>query len=288
MNTAHVAEATDEFKDSTAAADACCDHLKSSHRKEFTLPTSHLEEQYTYIARSSVFARLDKRKPLERPLPSHLYDWLGPQAAAWRSDRPLKLLEVYCGDASNLSKLAQRKFPEQVLRIGLQTGQDLMKPGHRKKLYELMEWARPEHTHVAWPCKGLGGFNRINLAKLYSTASATAAEARSESTVHLKVFEHLAHLATDYLLGISGENPQGSDAWKMLSSALQKWPRERPVTNARLVCTTQQVHHLVTIRSQPLSSRIAPPCCTGCDDAALASPTGTVTAYCRATTRAVA
>ena len=158
--------------------------LKSSLFPEFTLPLEHLEEQYTYIARSSTFARLETRKPLERPLPTHLYDWLGPQAAAWRSDKPLALLEVYCGARSNLTKVAQRSCEGRVLRIGLDHGQDFLKPKHRKNLYELAEWARAEHTHVAWPYKGLGGFNRINMAKTYSTASATAIEARQESTIH--------------------------------------------------------------------------------------------------------
>lgn len=162
MNPAHVVAPTNKFDNSTAAADACCGYLKRPHFTsrfpEIFLPTTHLEEQYlTLRGVMAMHARLAAGSRLS----DH---FLHICTTGWA--RKL-LLEVHCGEEPNLRKVALRSCGGgPVLRIGLDHGQDLLKPAHRKKLYELAEWARPDHIHGAWPRMALGDvFNRINLTK---------------------------------------------------------------------------------------------------------------------------
>ena len=160
------------------------------------------------------------------PLPRRLRDWLGPQAGKLVKGQRLDLLEVYCGSSSQLTTLVEQNGGI-ALRIGLDSGHDLLDRKQRRLLEETMEHLKPRHSHVAFPCKGLGAWNKINAAsKRSASARQTAHDERLRGLQHLRVFDTLVRLADRLLLGISGENPVQSDAW-VLSQAAHRMPYSR-------------------------------------------------------------
>ena len=217
-------------------------------------------------------------------------DWLGDQA--WKMDGgpgSLFLLEVFCGRARLSEDIEKHKYT--AIRIGTQYGHDLALPNQRRYLHCLIDFLKPEHVWVAWPCTFLGSWSRFNIARGEKTKQRILA-GRRQAAVFLGLFRDIYQQQVDDNRHCHGENPRDSLAWQspiltyLINSYDVKWatfdqcrtglrcpatnlPHQKPtkiVTSSQFLsdlldgrtcqCPEQwSRHHQTWVRHQPLQGQ---------------------------------
>ena len=85
---------------------------------------------------------------------------------AWKLELPpgtVTLFEVFAGRA-RLSE-TEEKLEGLAIHIGLDYGQDLSQRYQQGCLRACVEYMMPADVWISWPCKILGGWSHVNLAK---------------------------------------------------------------------------------------------------------------------------
>ena len=140
-----------------------------------------------------------------------IYDWLGDQGRKMSlGPGSLFLLEVFCGRARLSEEVEKHKYT--AIRIGTQYGHDLSSPDQRRYLHCLIDFLKPEHVWVAWPCTFLGSWSRYNLARGGKTQQRILA-GRRQAAVFLTLFRDIYQQQVEGNRHCHGENPRDSLAW---------------------------------------------------------------------------
>ena len=138
--------------------------------------------------------------------------WLGPQAS--KLQQPVPMIEVFT-DVAPLASQMEVQSQQNVIRIGLNHGQNLDRLRDRQLLLCLIAWTRPRHMWYSWPCGDWGPWSRFNMSRSHELKDEIMSR-RQKHRRYLRAVSEAWNLQ-NILGGFNHcENPLGSDAWKEL------------------------------------------------------------------------